>query len=217
VSVETPSNDAAPNHAAPNDAALTIWRVVREHIAGLWRTHGSPADVALFGFIGSTLRRELLSWLQPIEGVLRRLIARDAALLAPSLKLRPLRKHKRAGTRRVIIDPAQPETWRVVFRSDEKTSARAHRGARTLRAPSPYESFALALRFEACVRVFNDPGPFARRLAFRLARGRVDVEALTRMPRAFADRGRWRLGRDSISDASFLLIGALAEMEADTG
>jgi len=200
-----------------NDGALDLWRSAREYIAGFWRTHGSPSDVARFGFIGPAFRRELLAWLQPIEALLRRLIARDAAFLAPSLRLRALRKQQRTRVRRVIeLNAASAQTWPAPFRCDERIAPRRPSGFRRLQAPSPRHAFALALRFEACVRVFNDPAPFARRLAFRLLRARAALASLAKLPERYVDQTRWCLGRDAIAEASLLLRAAYDEFLPDS-
>lgn len=108
--------------------------------------------------------------------------------------IRPLLHPRRARARKLMaFTPEQPERWRVSFRCFASLRVTHTHGARPAKARATprvrvchshqreqrwcYENFApvrvrsawpLAERYEALLRVFNDPAPYARRLARRL-------------------------------------------------
>jgi hypothetical protein len=102
----------------------------------------------------------------------RRLLLIEASHYARE-ELPPVRKRQpRARERkRIAFDPAKPEEWRVAFRiciGRLRPGRRDARGPRQ-RAPSRFHSaWPLAERYEALIRAYNDPAPYARCLARRL-------------------------------------------------
>ncbi len=70
--------------------------------------------------------------------------------------------------------PDRPDAWRVTFRTMERERPRLRLGGRSHRAPLKfYSAWPIAERFEALLRVHNNPAPFAKRLARRLSAVRV--------------------------------------------
>lgn len=162
----------------------------------LFGLFGEPQQIAALQLIDRKTHELLSRWLRGCECVLRQLLLIEAsALTAP----RP-RSAAKGTTRRsseLVDDSApchhdldHPETWRVSFRVLSSPSHRASvpQEARDEGgAAPPSDRFAitspanagrnpfcsawpLALRAEALLRAFNDPLPFARRLAARLHR-----------------------------------------------
>jgi hypothetical protein len=134
---------------------------------------GNPEDVAF----AHTYTREpynlLRSWLRCAEAMLRRLLLIEASAF-PKPNTRPLLRPTRKRTRkRMHFSPDTPEKWRVSFRCfGPPASSRQRRGRQDAGCPRKtkrfYDAWPLAERYEALIRVFNDPAPFARGLARRL-------------------------------------------------
>jgi hypothetical protein len=128
---------------------------------------------------------------------MRRLLLIEAAAY-PTPNTRPLLHPKRTRVRRFLVhEDDKPETWRVSLRcfscgppaSSRQKRSRQDAGdpKRPEDFPEPigdmtfhqgpwftakrakfYSAWPLAERYEALLRVFNDPAPYARRLAKRL-------------------------------------------------
>ncbi|MBI3445286.1 MAG: hypothetical protein HY055_07965 [Magnetospirillum sp.] len=113
-----------------------------------------------------------LTWLRPAEAILRRLIFIEAHKLGENAPpaFSP-RAGKRSARKRAasVFDPANPEAWRVTFRCSTPATRRP-RAARPRRHAPSCQIFTrpLAARFEALLRAFNDPAPYALRLTRRL-------------------------------------------------
>ena len=121
------------------------------------------------------------------EALMRQLLLLEAAAL-PKPNTRPLLWPRRTRNRRAIgFSPDAPEQWRVSFccfsSSDRRLPAGKVRQTANcaqeetkcrLEAGGPrdkkrfYSAWPLAERAEALLRVFNDPAPYAKRLAARL-------------------------------------------------
>jgi len=106
---------------------------------------------------------------------MRQLLLVEAAAL-PKLDARVVLRAKRVRKRRTMEFSADaPETWRVGFRCFISEDRRLPAGKMVkakcrLEAGGPgfNSAWPLAERAEALLRVFNDPLPYARRLARRL-------------------------------------------------
>ena len=116
---------------------------------------------------------------------MRQLLLVEAAAL-PKPNTQPLSWPRRARKRRLVSFSADaPESWRVSFRcfSAPRRAAGAKRRSRTpkprvtredrwsfenTKKQSFHGAWPLAERAEASLRVFNDPLPYAKRLARRL-------------------------------------------------
>lgn len=167
-------------------APLALWRVAEAFLRTLHVLFGPPEAVARQGLIGISAHKMLAAWLRCAVAMMRRLVLIEAAALpAPApAKQRPARPR----TPRIMAFYAdQPEAWRVSFRV--LALARARTGARTkpvrrMLARSPWP---LAERYEALLRVFNAPLPFAARAARRLHRQPSRLCAALRAP-ALAQR-----------------------------
>lgn len=180
----TPSAPSEPAKAGPRAASLALWRIAETFLQTLHILFGAPEDVARKHTLGRTTRALMLCWVRAAEALLRRvlLIEAFAQTVAPSRPKRAMRQR----TRKLMgFTPDEPEDWRVSFRCFPGVLGDTHAPtspARLIRAGcracvSPRtgklslkagNAWPLAERYEALLRVFNDPAPFARRLARRL-------------------------------------------------
>lgn len=119
----------------------------------------------------------MMQWIGAAEAFMRQLLHIEANAILGAIALPPTKPHahKSPRTRRLVtFHPDRPEAWRVSFRCNVEQTRPAgmpqRRPARTpsLHTPTVYDAWPLALRSEALLRVFNDPIPYARRLARRL-------------------------------------------------
>jgi len=159
----------APQTTAPP----ALWRIARALICVLHDLFGAPSDIARAHSLTHAAYKLLLSWIQVGEAMMRRLIAIEAAAF-PKPNTRPLLRAPRKRARRMMeFWPETPDDWRVSFRclaAAHRVSARAPRKPpqRVPGSPIFHSAWPLAERYEALIRVFNNPLPAARRLAARL-------------------------------------------------
>ncbi|MDZ4689828.1 hypothetical protein [Terricaulis sp.] len=147
-------------------APLALWRIAQDFLHTLHMLFGAPEDVAFDHTLTHKQHALLLKWLRAGEALLRRLLLLEAAYYPPQPPRKPRAPHKRARVRMNFASD-EPEKWRVSFRcfGDWRRSAPRGGQRRTLRFRS---AWPLAERYEALLRVFNDPTGYARRLAARL-------------------------------------------------
>lgn len=159
----------APQTTAPP----ALWRIARAFLCVLHDLFGAPSDIARAHSLTHAAYKLLLSWLRVGEAMMRRLIAIEAAAF-PKPNTRPLLHVSRKRARHMMeFWPEKPDEWRVSFRCF--TDARSTRACGPRKPPqrvpgSPifHSAWPLAERFEALIRVFNNPIPAAHRLAARL-------------------------------------------------
>jgi len=199
-----------------------LWRVADAFLHMLHMLFGAPAEIAAMQGFTARTHALLASWLRCAEALMRRLLLIEASAY-PKPNTRPLLRPARPRPRKEIIFTAdQPEKWRVGFRCFSSPALRPARRSRAPAAEAPKarrrisredrwcaenfkpvrfrSSWPLAYRYEALIRVFNDPAAYARRLARRLhATPHRIAEALRAPPEAI----------NRIDD--FELIGASAE------
>lgn len=169
-------------------------------------------------------RREFLSWLRPVELMLRRLLFIEASALAatlpPAPPPEPAGKQPRPSTpiTRTHKPPSpNPEDWTASFKVYEDTPSTpndtvpASAGAPRFRARLQDEDIcdgrSLAVRLEAALRVVADIAPHIRRLALRIQRtGRRVFKDLT----APAQCHNWYLREtlDELAEAMIPIIAA---------
>lgn len=211
--------------AAPRLAPLALWRIADAFLNTLFALFGAPSDVAFRHTFTARSHEQLASWLRCAEAMMRRLLLIEAAAY-PKPNTRPLLRPARPRARKELtFDADEPQNWRVSFRCFS-SPVRAQREAAGPVSVSPSlpkakrarisredrwcaenfkpvrfrSSWPLALRYEALIRVFNDPTTYARRLARRLhATPHRLIEVLRAPPKAF----------DRIDD--FALMGESAE------
>jgi hypothetical protein len=181
------------NAAAPSEpirhAPLALWRAAQAFLGVLHMLFGAPETVAAKHTLTGKAHAHMASWLRSAEAMLRRLLLIEASAY-PKPNTRPLLHTRRPRTPKLItFSPDAPEAWRVRFRcfsSDRRLPAGTQEGRQNAGAPrkrlsreerwclehQPQPKFRsawpLAERYEALIRVFNDPAPYARRLSKRL-------------------------------------------------
>lgn len=182
------------NAAAPSDpiriAPLALWRAAQAFLGVLHMLFGAPETVAAKHTLTAKAHAHMASWLRSAEAMLRRLLLIEASAY-PKPNTRPLLHTRRPRTKKLMtFSPDAPEAWRVRFRcfsSDRRLPAGRKGGrqdagaprkrlsredrwcAEYLGQPPKFRSaWPLAERYEALIRVFNDPAPYARRLSKRL-------------------------------------------------
>lgn len=189
----------APTRTAP----IALWRVAQAFLNTLYSLFGAPEDVAR---LHTCVRKEhqlIASWLRCLEAVLRRLLLIEASAYAQP-NTRPLLRPSRKRVPRMIgFDADAPQSWRVSFRcftspmlrhaqhdagGDAGSPVSVSLSLSKAERPAPqsfHSAWPLAERYEACVRVFNDPTAYAQRLSRRMhaAPHRV-VEVLRAPPEA---------------------------------
>ncbi|MGQ0531925.1 MAG: hypothetical protein ACT4OF_04430 [Caulobacteraceae bacterium] len=158
-----PPNQAPPTRHAP----MALWRIAEAFMHILHVLFGAPDEVAERHFITAEAHKQMASWIRCAEAMLRRLLIIEAAA-HPKPNTSPLLHRKRQRERKLMYFHAdKPEAWRVSFRSFHGTSAskqaRRRQNAKRFRSAWP-----LAERYEAVLRVFANPAPYARRLSRRL-------------------------------------------------
>lgn len=176
-----------------------LWAIARAFIVTFFALFGSPQELAEKHTLTGKDYRLTLDWLRAGETLLRRLLLIEAAH-HDKPNVRPLLRERRARARKLMsFTPDQPEAWRVSFRMFV-SSRRTPRPPRAKRPGKPrlsreervcsenwprptlHSTWPLAERVEAMLRVFNDPEPYAKRLARRLHATPHRVRALLRHP-----------------------------------
>jgi hypothetical protein len=179
-----------PTPAPIRNAPIALWRVAEAFLHALHNLFGAPEDVAFRHTLTRGPYVLLLSWIRVGEAMLRRLLLIEAAAV-PKPNTRPILWPTRAKRARRMIEffDDKPEDWRVSFRCQCDVRVRKatrkrvtlSRSERDASPPSFHSVWPLAERYEALLRVFNDPTGYAKRLAKRLyARA---VACLFREPR----------------------------------
>jgi hypothetical protein len=160
----------APQTTAPP----ALWRIARALICVLHDLFGAPSDIARAHSLTHAAYKILLSWIQVGEAMMRQLSAIEAAAF-PKPNTRPLLRAPRKRARRMMeFWPEKPDDWRVSFRCFTSSYRRPPAGKprkppqRVPGSPIFHSAWPLAERYEALIRVFNNPLPAARRLAARL-------------------------------------------------
>jgi hypothetical protein len=150
---------------------------------------GAPEQVAKRHTLLLPAHQLMASWLRAGEAMMRRLLLIEAAAFAKP-NARPLLRSACKRARKLMTStPDAPEKWRVSFRcfvGDTHARRAASRDDRSAtgacvspaKRVSPEDrwcsanwkpvrlrsAWPLAERYEALLRVFNDPAPYARRL-----------------------------------------------------
>jgi hypothetical protein len=187
----TDPEPAQANRAAPR----AFWLIAQHFFHVLWTLFGNPEDLARRHTLTKNDYTLTLSWLRVAEALMRRLLLIEAAALTLPEARRVTRKSKRTR-RRITYTADNPEHWRVSFRCPSSPArggsverrSRETKGEAPPAAPKFHSAWPLAERYEALVRAFNNPAPFARRLARRVKAELTRIAALLRAPIEAAHR-----------------------------
>lgn len=156
-------------------APLYLWRIAEAFLHTLYNVFGAPEDVARQHTLTRAPYLLLRDWIRAGEALIRKLVLMEAAMV----DLAPARSGARASTKRerhvMSFEHDKPAQWRVCLSfslgppaSRRRALATAGETPAVQDAPSFYSAWPLAERYEALIRVFNDPAAYARRLARRL-------------------------------------------------
>lgn len=196
--------------ATARTAPIALWRIAGRFLHVLHALFGAPEEIAAQQTLNWGPYTLLVSWLRCAEAMLRHLLLIEAQAY-PKPNTRPLLHAKRQRVRKLMsFTPDKPEDWRVSFRcflahrqrparlpkfGPRKPAKRISREDRwcTVWKPVKFRSaWPLAERYEALIRVFNDPSAYARRLARRLhATPHRAAEVLRAPPQAEARIDRY--------------------------
>jgi hypothetical protein len=191
--------NASPSTDTQTDriAALALWRVAEAFMHVLAALFGDPGQVAAQHTLTLKAHQLLASWLRAGEAMMRRLLLIEAAAHAKP-NTRPLLRAPRKRTRKLMtFTPDAPEKWRVSFRcfASNRGLSPSKAGATPValrQAQGSHVRFRsawpIAERYEALLRVFNDPGAYARRLARRLHASPHRLRELLRASPEASDR-----------------------------
>jgi hypothetical protein len=178
----------AANH---RNAPIALWRVASRLMITLFNLFGEPQELAFRHTLIARDYKLACNWLRTVEALFRKLLFIEASYyVTDAAPAKPRAKRKRVRCEMAFY-PEKPDEWRVTFRALDRRRPRRH-GATLQLTPAPVRSSAagedaggpstaphlaptrfhsawpLAERFEALLRVHNDPAPYAKRLARRL-------------------------------------------------
>lgn len=177
-----------PTASIPRTAPIALWRVAEAFLHILHNLFCAPEDVARDHTLTRAAYVLLLSWLRVGEDLLRRLLTIEAAAFPKPNDRALLRAPRHRTPRLMSFTPDNPEEWRVSFRCLSSSHART-KTKRVRHEPKRFRSaWPLAERYEALLRVFNDPHAFARRLAKRLHARPHLIKAVLRKSEHYDDR-----------------------------
>lgn len=169
VEIKSPLMTEAATSDDVRTAPIALWRRAGELVRTIFGLFGEPQDVAAQHTLTAQAFKLALSWIRVAEALVRQLLLIEAAAL-PRINAAPPRRVRKRQRRLVEHDAAAPEMWRVSFRcAPPRQAIRRSRARRAPTAPKRfYSAWPLAERCEALLRAYNDPAPYARRLARRL-------------------------------------------------
>lgn len=157
--------------AAARTTPLDLWRIAEAFLHMLHNILGPPEQIAARRTLTPNQHRLFHAWITAAENLMRRLLLLEARACAQTAPLSADRAASQAPQAKPAFDPENPDSWRVCFVALAQRRRRTAARRRT-RAAFPYSRLyltrPLAERIEALIRVFNDPAPYARRLARRL-------------------------------------------------
>lgn len=178
-------------------APIALWRVASRLMVTLFNLFGEPHVLAFKYTLTERDYKLACDWLRTLEALFRKLLFIEASYYArEASRTKPRTKHKRAR-RWMTFTEDNPDAWRVSFRFTTCGALGPHRATthrhpdESTRAPYPTRfnsAWPLAERFEALLRVHNNPAPFAKRLARRLYASPPSIADLQRAPESLAHR-----------------------------
>jgi len=189
-------------------APIALWRVASRLMITLFNLFGEPQELAFRHTLVARDHKAALSWLRTVEALFRKLLLIEASYYAEEVVQQKQRAGSKRARRLVSFVPENPEAWRVSFRTNlECGRSRMHgavvpmplHGGRSsaagedARAPSLapttfHSAWPLAERFEALLRVHNNPAPYAKRLARRLYANAAPIAVIAKEPPELQNR-----------------------------
>jgi hypothetical protein len=190
---------AAEATAPIRHAPLALWRIAQTFLHALCSIFGNPEDVAAEHTLTTKAYTLFLDWLRAGEAILRKLLLIEAAALGPFAAPGPRASGPHLQRQRKLMEFSadKPEEWRVCFRCLARPALRQAQGSQSNNTnrglslskagPTPgfHSAWPLAERYEALIRAFNNPAPYALRLARHLRAKPQAATALLRDPPRF--------------------------------
>lgn len=167
----------------------------------LFNLFGEPHELAFQHSLNARDYKLACNWLRTVEALFRKLLLIEASHYAREIQQSKRRKRSKRDRRAMAFFPETPDAWRVTFRTLDRGRPRPHgavygqsrasdrlsaagedaRGP--IRLPTRFHSaWPIAERFEALLRVHNDPTPYAKRLARRLYAAPQGVACIIKEP-----------------------------------
>jgi hypothetical protein len=193
----------------PRHAPLALWRIAQYFVHAFFNLFGAPEAIAAQSHLYDDDRELMLSWLRTGEALLRHLLFIEASALdLQSCGPPASSRHRQRKRKRIEHHADNPEAWRVSFRCPmERRRPRRH--ASISFKPSPagtpalhkfHSPWPIAERAEALLRAYNNPAPYALRLARRLRAAPKRIAAILRMP---PDAERYVFDIGEVREAAF--------------
>lgn len=173
-------------------APLALWREASRLLVTLFNLFGEPHVLAFRHNVVGRDYKLILNWLRTVEALFRQLLLIEASHYAHDQEPTKPRAKRPRERREMTFTDENPDAWRVTFRVLDRGPSGPHvvrRQNAGLKAREPYlppttfhDAWPLAERFEALLRVHNDPAPYAKRLARRLHAKPERIASIMREP-----------------------------------
>lgn len=179
-------------------APIALWRVASHLLATLFNLFGEPQALAHQHSISAKDHKLALNWLRCVEALFRKLLLIEASHYENGLSQTKPRMRGKRKRRMMTFFPDDADAWRATFRciahgrprprSSMQTQAPAStKPGGTVRVPY-HSAWPIAERFEALLRVHNDPTAYAKRLARRLYANPQRIADMLREPPELRNR-----------------------------
>ena len=181
-----------------------LWETAKNALNYMLRMFGEPSAIACLKLLVRARRLDILGWLKPIEDLVRRLIIIEAM----KLELKAIRPHAPLEhvRREIVADPADSASWPARFQVFPANSHNMRSSKAAAPEPFPlFKAFPVAERFEAVLRVLENPGRYISRAARR-------AQGLRELPRALARRAdpeKYSPCRFALDETRELLLSVL--------
>jgi hypothetical protein len=189
---------------------------MRHLLVVFFNLFGAPEAIAAQHTLSRKAHALAFEWLRAGEALLRRLLLIEAAALAPPVSSRRAVSSRMPRQKRPYEFFAdKPEDWRVTFRccvgDTHAPGARMRTRPRcACVSPTRFPSaWPLAERAEAMLRAFNNPAPYAARLARKLYAAPHRARALAAYPLNAPNR----IGREEFEQTEAPTIDAARHFE----
>jgi hypothetical protein len=164
------------NEAAEPFSLEAAWDALRAWAKAMVNAFGEPASIAAQLLLRRSSREDILAWLAPLEAGVRRVLLMEAVKLArPNEPPAPIMRGRIATAFREEPSRTLPEDstqWRTSFRVwpaiTRCEAVPAQPAIRASKRAIHYNSYPLARRIEAVIRVFENPAAYIAKIARRI-------------------------------------------------
>jgi hypothetical protein len=219
--------------SAQRFAPIALWRAASGLLITLFNLFGEPQELARQHSMSAKDHKLASNWLRCVEALFRKLLLIEASHYEKHVTQTKPRQRTKRKRREMAFFPESPEAWRVTLRTLPLDRRRPRRHGSVVRlapalvrssaaggdagGPRYYSAWPIAERFEALLRVHDNPAPYAKRLARRLYANPERIAAITREPPEL----QHRIDPEPYADIGKLLkdrepVFAAAAMPSDT-